>query len=144
MRRISLYDSIEHIIIAMSQGNPGAMNVLLQMFAPDTPGVNFFPFSERVLCVMFLDEIGIYGTDIYVLYNDICDRDILKAFAVIKATQEGDFPSATLKDACHRQDYSGREMVPVNDLLATIKERYPGLGRESIHAFGSNESAAPK
>lgn len=75
--------------------------------------------------ILLLDTYGIYGTDIYVLYNDICERNLSKMVAVIRATQLGLFNSNILKDACSRQDYSGRKLVPLDELCQKVKERLP-------------------
>nr|DAY55026.1 MAG TPA: hypothetical protein [Caudoviricetes sp.] len=45
--------------------------------------------------------------------------------AVIRATQLGLFNSNILKDACSRQDYSGRKLVPLDELCQKVKERLP-------------------
>lgn len=126
MSKINLSDNTATIVLKMSNGNPGAMNTIIELFQkgneidPDDP-----------ICglgrVLFLDTLGIYGTDIYVLYNDICERDLAKMCAVLFAVQFGFFNGAVLKDACARQDYSGRELVPVDDLCLKVKERYPRI-----------------
>lgn len=126
MSKINLSDNAAVVVTKMSVGNPGAMNVIIELFKrgneidPDDPMCGI----GRVL---FLDTLGIYGTDIYVLYNDICQRDLAKMCAVLFAVQFGFFDGAILKDACARQDYSGRELVPVEDLCLKVKERYPGI-----------------
>lgn len=129
--RIKLTDSTMDVIVKMSEGNPGAMNVVMQLL---TPNVAIKIDPDNLLggmgAILTLDSIGIYGTDIYVFNNDLCGRDLAKMLAVLRATQLGFFSRDVLKDACHRQDYSGRELVPVEELYLKVKERLPNFDKQ--------------
>lgn len=75
--------------------------------------------------ILALDTLEIYGTNIYVLWNDICDRNTSKMIAVLRANQLGFISDQILKDACHRQDRSGRKTIPVEELYSKVIERLP-------------------
>jgi hypothetical protein len=124
--RIQLNDNLQSIFIKMAEGNPGALTAMMQMFKA-TPTVDPDDIFGGLGVLLSLDSFGIYGTDIYVLFSDICDRDAAKTIAVLRATQLGLFSNVKLADACHRQDHSGREMVPVDELMAKVKERLPNF-----------------
>lgn len=109
MSLIKLEDSTQDVIVKMSKGNPGAAMALVSLISKHPMGL---------MLALLLDTYGIYGSDIYVLLNDICGGDIHKMAKVLQATQHGKFSSAVLKDACSRQDYSGRALVPVDQLCA--------------------------
>lgn len=123
--RIKLTDSTMDVVVKMSNGNPGAMNVLMQLLKPNNIDPDNIMGGLGV--ILSLDTLGIYGTDIYVLNSDICGRELSKMIAVIRATQLGLFSGSILKDACNRQDYSGRELVPVEELYLKVKERLPNF-----------------
>jgi hypothetical protein len=53
-------------IIQMAQGNPGAINCLIQVADSD----------KGALIIDTLQSYNIKGTDIYVLWSDICDRNV--------------------------------------------------------------------
>lgn len=82
------------LIVKMSKGNPGAAIALseLMQIRPDT--------------VEKINNYGIHGTDVYVLYSDLCGRNPFKAADLVD-----NCPEEILIDACSRQDYSGRELV---------------------------------
>lgn len=126
MSRINLQDSTMDAVIKMSDGNPGAMNVLMEILSkgkyidPNDP-------MQGLGSVLMLDTLEIYGTDIYVLHNDICERNLARTLAVIRSTQLGFFDGSILKNACSRQDYSGKEMIPVHTLYMKVKERLPNF-----------------
>lgn len=124
-QRIELTDNTMDVIIKMSEGNPGAMNVLMQMLISN----NIDPDNAMggLGAILLMDSFGIYGTDIYILNNDICERNLAKTLAVLRAAQLGLLDSNILKDACHRQDRSGKQLVSVEDLYLKVKERLPNF-----------------
>ncbi len=120
--RIKLEDSGMEMIMKLCEGNPGAIQALMEMLdkgAAIDPD-NAFGMASGLFS---LDSIGIYGSDIYVLHSDICGKQVNKTLAVLRSCQLGIFSNDTLRDACSRQDYSGREMVPVEELYAKVKKQ---------------------
>nr|UWD58290.1 MAG: hypothetical protein [Bacteriophage sp.] len=126
MSRITLLDSVESVISKMSEGNIGAMNVCMLLMA-EGGNIDRQNIMGGFSFILDLDREGIYGTDIYVFWNDICNRELPKMIAVLRAVQLGFFNGRVLADACHRQDYSGRDLVPVNDLYNKVIERLPNF-----------------
>lgn len=122
-QRIKGTDKTIDAVAKMSEGNFGAMDALMGLLKSDHIDPDNMMGGLGV--VLFLDTLGIYGTDIYVLYSDICSKDLPKMMAVLRAVQLGLFPRVILKDACSRQDYSGRQLVPVDDLYLKVKEKLP-------------------
>lgn len=125
--RISINDSMQDIVVKMCEGNPGAMGVLMDMLEKGAAIDPDSALSGGLGSILQLDAQGIYGTDIYVLNNDICERNLPHTMAVLRAVQLGLFDASTLKDACGRQDYSGKELIPVGELYAKVKERLPNF-----------------
>ena len=73
--RIDIHkDTMQDLLVKMCDGNPGALTAMCCM-GPKNP-TDALPFW------LMLDVFGIYGTDIYVLFSDICDRDVNKMKAV--------------------------------------------------------------
>lgn len=87
-------------IIEWSKGNPGAVAFLTLLVQPEnTP--------KAIPIVIKLEEAkSIRGTNLYVLWSDLCERDISKVEMLCK-----NCPTSILEDACSRQDYSGRKLV---------------------------------
>ena len=126
MERIKLSDSMESAIIKMVEGNIGAMNVCM-LLIKEGGNIDTQTIMGGFSFILDLDREGIYGTDIYVFWNDICNCELPKMVAVLRAVQLGFFNGRVLADACHRQDYSGRDLVPVNDLYNKVIERLPNF-----------------
>jgi hypothetical protein len=124
MNRITLCDNAKSAVIKMCEGNPGAITALMEILkcAKQVDPDDFMGGLGKILA---LDTLEIYGTNIYVLWNDICDKNTSKMIAVLRANQLGFISDQILKDACHRQDRSGREIIPVEELYVKVVERFP-------------------
>ena len=116
-------DSVSSILSKMSKGNLGATKVLNDIIK--NPNIDPDNVMGGLGAILSLDTHGIYGTDIYVLYNDICDRKLPKMLAVVRACQLGFLRTSVLKDACGRQDRSGKHLIPVEELYNKVKKRLP-------------------
>lgn len=126
MTRIDLKDSTMDAVAKMSGGNFGAMEALIRTLQ-EGEKIDPDDVMSGLGSILMLDTLGIYGTDIYVLYSDICNKDLAKTIAVIRSVQLGFFKSPLLKEACSRQDYSGRNIVPVDELYLKVKSVQPNF-----------------
>lgn len=122
---ISLQDEIRTITIKLAESNPGALEALGSFYQVITDIFKEHQGEALLQIFMFLDTYRIYGTDIYIFWSDICGKDTFKTIIVVEACKVGLFDARILADACHRQDYSGRDMVPVCDLVKLVCERSP-------------------
>jgi hypothetical protein len=88
------------LIMKYAKGNPGAMMFLIELFKPENM-CNTIPIAIK------LEEIPtLKGTNLYVLYSDLCNKDMGLVMKLCK-----NCPNDILENACSRQDYSGRELV---------------------------------
>lgn len=102
MSKIKLEDTTMDVIKKMSDGNPGAIGVVMQII---NKGAEIDPqdFMGGMGAVLMLDTCEVYGTDIYVLFNDKCDSDIRKTIMIIRAVQLGLFDRIKFKNMCADQ-----------------------------------------
>lgn len=126
MSRIQLQDNTASAVSKMSEGNPGALSAMMSILQV-TRKVDPNAVMGGLGVILLLDTYEIYGSSIYVLWSDVCERNTVKMLAVLRATQLGMFSSETLKNASNRQDYSGKELVPVDKLYLKVKERLPSF-----------------
>jgi len=66
-KEIGLNDSVMETIIIMSEGNPGAITVLVQLLEDKEKGLFY---------ILRLDDMNIRGTQIWIGYKDYCKQDI--------------------------------------------------------------------
>lgn len=76
MGKLQLTDSGFDILMKMSDGNPGCLTFLMELAHKDS----------MLLCsvALKLDSAELYGSEVYMLWNDCCDRDIDKTVRMIK------------------------------------------------------------
>lgn len=96
--RIELHHSVLDIVMAMSEGNPGAVTVLTHMIKN---GANVDPddFMGGLGAILGLDSHDIYGSDIWILYKDVCGESLVRVLTLLRAIQLGFMPERELKDA---------------------------------------------
>lgn len=117
MNRIKLFYSTTIAITKLTEGNYGAINACCLLMKE---GSSIYPYENGFEYIKNLDDIGIYGTDIYVLWHDICQCDLSKMISLLRITIRDTDKAELLKDACKRQDYSGRELLQKNESFAHI------------------------
>lgn len=121
--RIELQMTGMDIVIALAEGNPGAITVMGKMFevgeAVD-PDSALGPLNGLVL----LDAYHIYGSRIWRLYKDVCGQDISRTLGVLRCAQFGIIDS---RDLGHDIDTEGPQARRINieDALAKLIERLP-------------------
>lgn len=88
MSKIDLEDSATTILLKMSGGNPGAMGVLATVLK-DGEKIDPQDFAGGLGAILHLDSMGIYGSDIWLLYKDVCGQSVVAFIAAIRAVQLG-------------------------------------------------------
>ena len=105
MNRITLKDDALSMMVKMAEGNPGAITAMAEIIKHHNdidPQSMLGGLGE----IMMLDEYGIYGTDIYILWNDKCGRDVRLVCVIMRAVQLGFFPKTRLCEMAHDQTRS--------------------------------------
>lgn len=125
MSKIKLTSSPLEIAMTISQGNPGALAACVQIL--DSVDVDPDSAFGELTGFITLDSLGIYGTDVYVLWSDICHKDTPVMLAVLRATQLGLLEGSVVKEASSRQDYSGRSMIDLGDVVSKVKGVLPNF-----------------
>ena len=72
-----------------------------------------------IMLLLFCDTLELYGSKIYMLWNDCCNRDIKEVDKVLRNCQMGNLS----KEAIHKNLNQGRG-TPFED-LKTIEELFP-------------------
>lgn len=111
--RITLEDNLMSAIEKMSGGNPGAVTALIElaMAAPTVdPDSAFGAFGP----IFGLDTNGIYESRIWVLYKDVCGKDVTKLLTLLRGVQLGVLSQAALNRAIDGDDgYGSASLLPI-------------------------------
>ena len=96
MSRIELEDSQLDVMMKMSEGNPGALTAMMDIIK-EHESIDPQAVMGGLGAILILDNWGIYGSSIYVLWNDKCNRDVRTMLMLIRATQLGFFSQSRLQ-----------------------------------------------
>lgn len=78
-KRIQLNQTTQELVVLMSEGNPGAMMVLMELLSKDEHGL---------IKVLSLDDMNMRGEQIYLAYKDFADCDFEKFTKAIHERSE--------------------------------------------------------
>lgn len=99
MGRISLADTAQDIIIKLSDGNPGALTTLMELTKSYKNSFDAFPDY------LAIDTMELYSSQLYMLWNDCCDRNIEKVKQIIKLYREGKITSKDIHERVKNVGY---------------------------------------
>ena len=102
MSRIELEDTFINAMMKMSEGNPGAATALMELVT-ETPKIDPQSAFGELSVLLSFDTHGIYGTEIYIIWNDKCDRDARKVNVLLRAVQLGILPESKLVEMAKDQ-----------------------------------------
>jgi hypothetical protein len=124
MSRLKLEQLPSEAVFAMSGGNPGAIRVLVDSIEqgadidPDAAMLGGFSF------LMNLDTFGIYDSDIWILYKDICGENLSHTIGLVRAVQCGCVSKNDLLEAIKAER---RHNLDVQSALVKLKETLPNF-----------------
>lgn len=112
--------SFNDVVYVMSDGNPGALTVMMKMI---DAGRSIDPDSLMGALGVFLslDTHRIYGSRIWMLYKDVCKQNLNTTLGLLRATQLGFLSENKLNHAI--DNYGDGLDIPV--LLAQVKGQLP-------------------
>jgi hypothetical protein len=114
--RIKFYDTMESVLLKMSEGNPGAITVLTRLLK-ESEDIDPQDMLGGLGKILYLDTLQIYGSRIWVLYKDVCGENLSKMVAVLRSVQLGDLSEKTIH---HAIDNRG-EGVDTDKIMKAVK-----------------------
>lgn len=124
--RLTGNDNMVTMLTKMTDGNPGSMNALMQLMSSATEAKKIDP--ENALGVfgyiLTLDSSNVYGANIYLLFNDICRKQLVKFLAVIRGLQLGIVSRELIQDI-----ESNKNKINVDDIYTKVREQLPSFDK---------------
>lgn len=125
--RIKL-DMMADVIMVVSGGSPEAMSVCIEILKN---GDKIDPdlFAGGLGSLLMLDTLGIYGSRLYMLWNDVCKRSVGRMIAVLRANQLGQLAGVDSKTLNHAIDNCGVG-INLDAVVEAVKNRLPNFNPE--------------
>ena len=130
MGRIKSLDmTIVEIISILSDGNPGAATVLAEILRN---GSEIDPDAAHpFLNILHFDTLAIYGPHIWMLYKNVCSKNLATTMAILRANQLGYVRDADIHDAINNY---GRGL-DIEGLCKKVTEQLPNFNLNYNNVF---------
>lgn len=128
--RIRADMSVQDIVMAMSGGNLSAIITCMELLSTNKK-VDPDAFDSGLFSILMLDTLGIYEERIYMLWNDVCKRDVSKMIAVIRAHQLGQLAGVDSMTLNHAIDNRGAG-IDLDAVVEAVKSRLPNFNPEAV------------
>jgi hypothetical protein len=107
-------DTLMDTMVKMSKGNPGAATVLGRLM-PD------------VIPILTLDQLGVYGSDIWVLFKDVCRQDLDLMTLVLESYNRGWVTKGQIKETLSgmqnpKMGHPSPNLVPIDEIVERFKK----------------------
>jgi hypothetical protein len=118
--------SLKAIVIKLVGGNPGAVRVCCEIISK---AEQIDPDSNLGLgALLSFDSYHIYDERIWMLFKDVCEGNVVKVIALLRAVQLGLLSISTLN---HAIDNYG-EGLNINECIAKVRKQLPNFTSEAI------------
>lgn len=128
--RITLDDNAMTMAMKLSEGNPGAVTVCLKLIENNAV-VDPISAWGSFGTLISLDSCGIYSYQIWMLFKDVCNQDIVKVIALMRAWG---FGFVSKEDLIHAIDNRGSG-INVDDLMEKVLLRLEDFWKEGRENF---------
>jgi hypothetical protein len=118
--RIKLTNTMKEIIANMSEGNPGAVKVIINLMK-FTPKIDPQAMFGGLAPLMSLDTLNIYGSRIWMLYKDVCKESVFQTIAVLRSWQLGILSKTDLDHAI--ENYG--DGINLDFIVGEVKKQLP-------------------
>ncbi len=129
--RISLDDTFLSTATKMSEGNPGALTVLIQLMKnadsldPDSALGGFGS-------ILNLDSMGIYGSHIWILYKYVCGENLRNMIGILRGHQLGFIGDKEVSKAIASVKKHERPTLDVLSVIAQVEKRLPNFKAANV------------
>jgi len=124
--RLELTDTAFSAIEKLSEGNPGALSVCMNLLK-NTASIDPDSAFGGLGSLLSLDSNRIYGSRIWMFYKDFCKENIALVILVMRAHQLGIVTSNQLDDAI---DNYGKG-IDMSDVAIKVQEMLPNFNLEA-------------
>ena len=122
--QILLTDSVQDVLVKMSEGNPGALMVCMNLLQ-STPIIDPDNIMGGIGIILSLDDMGIRGSRIWQLFKDICKENLISLCAVMRGRQLGKLYKGEITNAIDTHTE-----LDIGGILEFVKSQLPDFDKE--------------
>lgn len=126
MGRLKLENTIQETLFEFSGGNPGALTFLMKLIKERE--------DDFVIDLMTIDDMGLYESKLYMLWNDSCNRDIHKVIKIFDLYRIGKITQNDIEERIKNVGY-GKSF---EDLLEDKTSKICSICGKKYEGYGNN------
>ncbi|MDD4588908.1 MAG: hypothetical protein PHG06_00565 [Parabacteroides sp.] len=120
--RITLEDNAMSAIMKLADGNPGAATVCIRLLK-EAGDIDTNSFVGGLGTLLSLDTENVYGSEIWMLYKDVCKESLWKTVAVLRSCQIGFLSNAALHHAINNYG----DGIDIDELVKQVTGQLSGF-----------------
>ncbi len=120
--KIELTDTLQEVLFKMSEGNPGALTVCINILKA-APTIDPDNAMEALGPILSLDALGLYGSKIWILFKYVCESELPAMLAVLRGWQFGFISGEQIMHAVNNHGAG----LNVQAIYAKVVERLPNF-----------------
>lgn len=124
-------------VIELAQGNPGAITAVA-ILMKESEKIDPQNFAKELAPLLELDELELRGSQIWLLFKDICGEDPVNVFVLFRARQLGLIPRDAINKAVERCDQRQPHLLDVIGLRTKVQEQLVSFYRGGTTAHAVN------
>lgn len=129
--RIGLGDGGLSAVMKLSEGNPGAITVMAKLMQEEARiDPDHFMTLSGLAYIMTLDTFGIYGSNIWGFYKDVCQENVANMIAVMRACQLGKIRESEIHQAI-QDSYSNKLTGKLQEIMSMVQEELPNFNKQA-------------
>jgi hypothetical protein len=134
--RIKLSDTGMSALMKIAEGNPGAVRACIEMMQR-SPEIDPDSALGSIAPLLSLDTHSIYGSRIWMLYQDACRGNVVHVLVLLRSVQLGITPERTLNAAIDNRG----DGLDMDAILADVRERLPRFGATAAEPVSQSREA---
>lgn len=131
MGRFVLTDTPITGMVKMGDGVPGAIVILSAIFR-DGEAIDPQAALGGLHHILLMDDMGIYGSHIWILYKYICNQDLRSMIALIRAHQLGFITETEIKNAIAAEERHVKHTLNIPSLVAQVEAELEGFQKAPV------------
>ena len=132
--RIGLKDTTTDVVTKLSEGNPGALSVCINLLK-NTSNHDPDAIMGGTGSLLMLDTLNIYGSRIWMFYKDFCREEIGTMILMLRAFQLGFVTRLELNTAIDRMGTG----IDIEEITKKVKEFLPNFNLPVIENNNKEE-----
>lgn len=127
MRKLDLNSTFQDIILHVSEGNPGALQVCMSILK-ENEIIDPYDWVAGIGTLLRLDDMNIIGSKIWILFKDICECKLSHFLGLLRANQLGYLTDFDIHNAINNS--RGKIVFDKKEILQKVKNRLPNFKLE--------------